>query len=242
MSWIDDHSRYALSVTAHRVTTAEVTAATFTAAVDRYGIPASTLTDNGLVYTSRFAGGKGSKNRLERTLQHLQVQQANGRPNHPQTQGKVERFQQTLERWLRAHPAGSLTELQAHLDRFRVLYNTLRPHRGIGRATPAAVYTARPKATPGNLNNPHYRVRTDTIDTNGTVTLRHASRLHQIGVGRAHAGVHVTLLVIDLDIRIVATDTGELLRHLTLNPTRDYQPTRRPPGPTPPPHAQHTEP
>jgi hypothetical protein len=65
VSWLDDHSRYALSVTAHPVTTGQVTLAAFRAACAKYGIPASTLTGNGNVYTTRLAGGKGGRNALE---------------------------------------------------------------------------------------------------------------------------------------------------------------------------------
>ena len=68
MSWLDDHSRYALSVTAHPVTTGQVTLATFRAAVAAHGAPASTLTDNGMVYTTRFSGGRGGRNALENEL------------------------------------------------------------------------------------------------------------------------------------------------------------------------------
>ena len=67
------------------------------------------------------------------------------------------------------------------------------------------------------------RVRRDRIDKVGRVTLRHRSRLHHIGVGRLHKGVRVIMLIDGLDVRIVS-EKGELLRHLTLDPTRDYQP------------------
>ncbi|MFE2186200.1 hypothetical protein [Streptomyces sp. NPDC059455] len=63
------------------------------------------------------------------------------------------------------------------------------------------------------------------------VTLRPAGPLHHIGVGRTHAGTHMIMLVNDLDIRIVNAVTGELLRDLTIDPSRDYQPTGRSPGP-----------
>jgi transposase len=88
VSWLDDHSRLALSVTACPVTTGEVTLNTFRAACTTHGVPASTLTDNGNVYTTRFAGGKGGRNGLENELRALGVTQKNGRPSHPQTQGK----------------------------------------------------------------------------------------------------------------------------------------------------------
>jgi transposase InsO family protein len=235
VSWLDDHSRYALSVTAHPVTTGQVTLATFRAACQQHGIPASTLTDNGNVYTTRLAGGRGGRNGLEHELRALGVTQKNGRPGHPQTQGKVERFQQTLKKWLTARPAATtLTELQAQLDAFTSYYNTRRPHRSLAhRAPPAVAYTARPKAAPGDRTaDTHDRVRADIIGDTGTVTLRHAGRLHHIGIGRTHAGTHVLLLVRDLDIRIIDAATGELLRQLTLDPARNYQPTGRPPGPT----------
>jgi transposase InsO family protein len=236
VSWIDDHSRYALSVTAHPVTTGQVTLNTFRAACARHGIPASTLTDNGLVYTTRFSGGRGGRNGLETELRALGVTQKNGRPNHPQTQGKVERFQQTLQKWLAARPAAAtLTELQAQLDAFTDLYNNRRPHRSLAhRATPATAYNARPKAAPGNRDtDTHHRVRADIIDDTGTVTLRHAGKLYHIGIGRTHARTRVLLLARDLDIRIINAATGELLRQLTLDPARNYQPTGQPPGPPP---------
>jgi hypothetical protein len=71
-----------------------------------------------------------------------------------------------------------------------------------------------------------------TVHDSGVVTLRHAGRLHHIGIGRTHARTHVLILVQDLDIRVVHAATGELLRELTLDPTRDYQPTGAPKGPT----------
>ena len=67
------------------------------------------------------------------------------------------------------------------------------------------------------------RVRRDRIDKGGKVTLRHGTRLHHIGVGHAHKGKPVILLVNGLDVRVISRD-GELLRQLTLDPSRDYQP------------------
>ena len=112
-------------------------------------------------------------------------------------------------------------ELQALLDVFVDEYNQRRPHRSLPhRATPAAAYTARPKARP-------------STDRTGVVTLRVNGRLHHIGIGRTHARTHVLILVHDLQIRVVDAATGELLRELVLDPDRDYQPTGRPPGPIP---------
>src|ERR1700757_772628 len=128
LAWIDDHSRYALSVTAHARVTGPIVLETFRAACARYGAPASTLTDNGMVFTTRLSGGKGGRNGLEAELRRLGIRQKNGKPNHPQTQGKVERFQQTLKKWLaRQPPAATIAELQAQLAAFITTCNTPHP-------------------------------------------------------------------------------------------------------------------
>ena len=234
LAWLDDHSRYALSVTAHRPVTGTAVADAFLTTAAEHGLPASILTDNGLVFTTRFAGGRGGRNRLETTLAGLGIEQKHSRPNHPTTCGKVERFHQTLKRWLtKQPPATTLEALQADLDRFVDEYNHRRPHGSLNRRTPAVVYDLLPKATPTNGTDTHHRIRHDRISTTGTVSLRRAGRLHHIGIGRTHAGTAVVLLIDDLDIRVIDTTTGELLRHLTLDPTRNYQPTGRPPGPPP---------
>src|SRR4029078_10667678 len=108
LAWLDDHARYALSVTAHQPVTGTIVVDTFLETAAQHGFPASVLTDNGLVYTTRFAGGRGGRNRLETTLAALGVDQKHSKPNHPTTCGKVERFHQTLKRWLPTHtPAGT---------------------------------------------------------------------------------------------------------------------------------------
>jgi transposase InsO family protein len=232
ITWLDDHSRYALHISAHRRITAPIVHATFTDTAARHGHPASTLTDNGMVYTVRFAGGRGGRTKLEAELRHRGITQKNSRPNHPTTCGKVERFQQTMKNWLRAQPAQPATigQLQALLDTFGHQYNHHRPHRSLKhRATPAAAYTTRPKATPqrDRTSDTHDRVREDRVSKTGNLTLRHNGRLHHIGIGRTHAGTYVRLLIHDLDITIADLATGEVLRQLTLDPSRDYQPTGR---------------
>jgi transposase InsO family protein len=237
LTWLDDHSRLALRVTAWNRVTGPIVLTEFRAAAALDGIPASTLTDNGMVVTTRLSGGRGGRNGFEHELRRLGTRHKNGKPNHPQTQGKVERFQQTLKKWLAAQapqPA-DLAQLQALLDTFASYYNTRRPHQSLpGRVTPAAAYAARPKAAPGDrITDTHDRVRTDKIGSTGTVTLRHGGRLHHIGVGRAHARTHILLLAQDLHVRIISTTTGELPGELTLDPSRNYQPTGRPPSPQP---------
>ena len=239
LSWLDDCSRYALSVTAHAQVTGPTVLASFRETVAQHGIPASTLTDNGMVFTTRLSGGKrgaGTRNGFEHELRTLGVTQKNSRPNHPTTCGKVERFQQTLKKWLAAQPEqpSTIAELQALLDRFVDEYNHRRPHRSLEhRATPATVYTSPPKATPGDRSNDtHHRVRRDRVDRAGKITLRYQGRLYSIGIGRTHARTHVIVLVQDLHIRVIAAATGELLRELVLDTSKRYQGTGRPPGPT----------
>jgi transposase InsO family protein len=240
LSWLDDCSRYALRVTAHVRVTGPIVLAEFGKAIATHGIPASTLTDNGMVFTTRLSGGSlngtQGRNGFEHELRKLGVIQKNSRPNHPTTCGKAERFQQTMKNWLRAQPdqPATIAELQALLDQFVVEYNHRRPHRSLPqRATPATIYTSRPKATPGNRDDDtHDRVRHDRVDKTGKITLRYQGRLHSIGIGRTHARTHVIVLVQDRDIRVIDAATGELLRELVLDPSKRYHGTGRPPGPT----------
>ncbi|MGJ3508288.1 IS481 family transposase [Enemella sp. A6] len=240
ITWLDDHSRMALHISAHPRITGHIVLDTFHATITAYGPPASTLTDNGMVYTVRHSsiGVRGGRNAFEHALANLGITQKNGRGNHPQTQGKVERFQQTLKKWLtRQHTQPATTDdLQHLLDQFRHEYNHQRPHRALDRRTPAAAYQARPKATPTAepTDRTHNRVRTDKVNE-GAVTLRHAGRLHHIGIPRAHNGQPVLLLIHDLDITVIHAQTGELIRELTLNPNRNYQPLQARPNTTKPP-------
>ncbi len=233
ITWLDDCTRYALHTSAHRAITTPVVTTTFRETAGQHGIPASTLTDNGMVYTVRLAsiGHRGGRNGFEQQLRDWHVLQKNSRPHHPTTCGKVERFQQTMKKWLRAQPSqpNTLAELQALLDQFRHEYNTTRPHRSLPhRATPAALYDTMPKAVPGPSrdNDTHDRIRHDRVDKSGTVTPRVHGQLRHIGIGRTHRGTHVILLIQDLDVRIINAITGELLRELTIDTTKDYQPRK----------------
>ena len=118
-----------------------------------------------------------------------------------------------------------IPNLQAQLDEFTRTYNTCRPRRSLRRAVPAAIYQTLPKAQPDpDSTAAPWRIRHDRIDTTGTVTIRHNSRLHHIGIGRKHAHTEVLMIINNLNIRIINPATGELLRQLTLDPDRDYQP------------------
>lgn len=218
----DDNSRlFANSSAFHTVKAGDVVDA-FYAAADTYGLPASFLTDNAAVFSG---GSRRGKVPIELELERLGIEVKHSTPYHPQTCGKVERLHQTLKRFLRKQPpASSLAELQFQLDAFRDYYNQRRPHRALGKKTPLAVFDSRVKARPSLPVEPtHYRVRQDCIDSFGKVTLRYLGRLRHIPVGVAHRNRKVHLLVAGANVRVVATD-GTLIRQLTLDVTRDYQP------------------
>ena len=224
VNFIDDHSRLAVAARVLGTATAPRVLRVFRAAGERWGLPAALLTDNGCVYTTWHRGGP---NVMQTELLALGIEFRHSRPYHPQTCGKVERFHQTMKAFLaRQPPAGSIAELQAQVDRFVAYYNEVRPHRARERRPPRVAFEARDKARPSGPMirvGAGVRVRRDRIDNNGKVTLRHRTRLHHIGVGHAHKGKRVIMLVDGLDVRVVSQD-GELLRQLTLDPTRDYQP------------------
>jgi integrase-like protein len=204
--------------------------ATFTAAGDAHGWPAATLTDNGAVYTSRFTGGR---NGFEYLLAYLGIRQKNGAPGHLQTQGKIERFHQTLKRWLGQQPAAqTLPELQRQLDVFRLAYNEQRPHRATGRVTPGEAYRATPRALPASSGvRGHFRLRYDVTDSKGAITLRRAGRLHHLNLGAAFARRRVLAIIDETEVTVVALDTGEILSAHRIEPDRRYwRNQRRDPG------------
>ena len=147
VSWLDDHSRDLLHARAFATVTMDDVEAAFLQACAEHGIPARTLTDNGTVYTTRPISA--TPGRFERTLALMGVRQSNGRPCHPQTQGKIERYHRALKQWLSARPlASSIDELNEQLAEFRHVYNEERPHRALGRRTPGEACRAEGKALP----------------------------------------------------------------------------------------------
>jgi transposase InsO family protein len=221
LNWLDDHSRYLLSATVHTPVTGEDVVAVFLALVEQQGSPVATLTDNGSVYTSRFTGGR---NAFEYLLPLLGIRQKNGSPGHPQTQGKIERFHQTLQRWLNARPsAASSAQLQRQLDEFRDHYNQRRSHRALDRRTPGEAYRATPKAAPaGPRAQQHYRLRYDRLDAKGKLSLRRAGKMHHLGVGAVHARKRVLAFSDDTRATVIDLTTGEILSVHLIQPEKAY--------------------
>jgi hypothetical protein len=138
-----------------------------------------------------------------------------------------------LKRWLAAQPAAAtVAELQTQLDTFTHIYNQTRTHRALHDATPAQAYGATIKAAPAaQRSNPHYRIRTDHVDRLGKISLRRASRMHHLGVGAAHKGQAVTILIDADTVTVIHRNTGEVLSEHTIDPDRSYwRNQHKPPG------------
>jgi transposase InsO family protein len=226
---VDDHSRVACRSRAVDAATGEAAWATFCQAAQTWGFPAAALSDNGLCFSGKL---RGFEVLFEAHLRDAGIRPITGRPYHPQTTGKVERFQQTLKKWLRRqdHQRGlapSLDDLQTRLDEFCDHYNTQRPHQGIGRVTPLARWQASPPSTPGEpIPHPAPRPETHTVvvDARGNVNMHR----HSINVGMAWTGCTVTVILEHHHATILCDN--QLVRHLRLDTTRRYQPSGRPRG------------
>lgn len=215
---LDDHSRYAVACTAMATCTG---AATFDVLADSAGYlgwPQRFWSDNARAFTGTLATATAP----------LGVAASHTRPYSPRSNGKVERFHQTVRQWLtKQPPAATIAELQAQLDLFRLHYNTRRPHRALGRRFPADVWAAAPKTGPRDrpLTTPT-SVHHSTVHTAKAYAGRYA-----ITVGRAYDRQHALTVITGTNAHVFID--GRLVRHLTLDPNRRTQPIN--PQPTPPP-------
>jgi hypothetical protein len=220
---LDDHSRLAVRSRAVLEATGEEAWTTFTQAAATWGLPAGVLSDNGLCFSGKL---RGFEVLFEARLRDLGVRPITGRPYHPQTTGKVERFQQTVKKWLRRQPlAADLEQLQAQLDTFLPIYNNERPHQGIGRVTPISRWQAATPVTPPAEPLPHPYGRPGahlgTVNNSGVLRLEQLS----IGLGVEWAGCAATAFIDETHATVFID--GQLVRHLTIDRNRYYQPTRR---------------
>ena len=226
LNLVDDHSRLLLAAVAFPTVKAADVVQVFARAAANHGLPAAFLSDNAAVFAGEYRGGTVL---LESELARLGIRAVHSRAYHPQTCGKVERFHQTLKRFLaKQAPPISIAHLQTQLDAFRTYYNQRRPHRALGQRTPLVAFNARLKARPAPIAAPTlFRVRVDKVDGSGRVTLRYLSVLRHIYVGRAHSRERIRLLIAGNDVRVIS-ESGELLGEVTLDASRKYQPLRRP--------------
>lgn len=238
LNFIDDHSRFLVTIAAHTRVTGTIVTQQFAQACLDHGHPASTLTDNGMVFTSRFTQGKRAtgKNGFEKYLHDHHIVQINGSPAHPQTQGKIERFHQTLKRRLNARPpAKTIEQLNTQLAEFQHYYNNERPHRALNRRTPAQAYNNLPKSSPETSDLKEVRTRQDRVDQDGKVSLRYAGRMRHLAVGRPHKGTRIHLALIDNHAWIADSKTGEILAEFIIDTTKGYQRKQKPPPASEPP-------
>jgi transposase InsO family protein len=212
---IDDHSRLLVASTAMPACTGAAALHAVAAAAATLGWPARFQSDNANTFRHVLADA----------LRPLGVAAAHSRPNHPQTNGKVERFHQTEQKWLAAHePAPTLAELQGLLDLYRHHYNHHRRHRGIGRRYPAQVWTAAPKTGPADRPLQPPSTIHHTQITNGIVGMAR----YAISVGAIHNDHTALTIITGLSCHVFID--GRLARHLTLDPTRRVQPLHNRPG------------
>lgn len=220
---IDDHSRYAVASHVAWGETVEAAIAVFDKAVAAHGVPQRLLSDNGLALNPSRRGYRGQ---LTEHLASLGVEAITGKPYKPTTQGKNERFHQTLFRYLDKQPvATTLAELQAQVDAFDDIYNTERPHQGLpGRITPRTAWEATPKVeAPRPQPDPPFLIhaavkqlqpapelpastRVRTLTTAGTFML--AGVTYKVG---GQHGLEQVLVATDDDKIIVADLDGEIL-------------------------------
>jgi transposase InsO family protein len=219
ITFLDDHSRVVARSRAVLTATTENTWETFLEGVAVCGLPTGVLSDNGLNFSGRLRGFEVA---FEINLRAGGVRPITSRPYHPQTCGKIERFHQTLKKWLARKPmAADLVELQAQLDEFVVFYNTRRPHRGIGRITPQERWDSRPAlVNPGNPLPAVQRAIPILIDPRG-VAITRPWRIH---VGSRYKGRHAHVMLDDTHAAVFID--GQLVRHLVLDKTRSYQPSQ----------------
>lgn len=217
---LDDCSRKSLRSVAAAAETGQAACRCIAEAVARYGIPAMFLSDNGAAFSAKCRGGEAA---LERQLRARGVNVVTSSPFHPQTCGKTERFHLTFKRWLdKQPPPDTVEDLQELADRFDSLYNSERPHSALGGATPDEVWAARDRCPePTAPADPNTRISTAAVSARGAVRVGR----YDIQLGREWQGAEVTIIATGDHIRVLYRRT--LVRDLTVDPTRRYQPLRR---------------
>jgi transposase InsO family protein len=224
MDVIDDHSRLVVAARVCDTPTGQAAWNAFCDGAGRYGTPAHVMSDNGACFSARVRSGNEAD--FERDLRALGVRHILSTPNHPQTCGKIERFHQTLKRWLRTQPlARSTRQLEHQLDEFTHYYNHHRPHRALNGATPNERWHATPPATAGEPIPQPPQARQPKVSKGNVISWDH----HRINIGPGYVGQRLLVIARDDDLTIFSRHG--LIQRLQLDRTRQYQPSGRPPGP-----------
>ena len=184
---LDDHSRYNVVLQACPDERTATVQAALTLAFREYGLPRRIATDNG----SPWGNGPGHPyTPLGVWLLRLGIVVSHSRPYHPQTLGKEERFHRTLKAEVLHATFPDLATCQRDFDRWRPLYNEVRPHEALGLAVPASRYRPSDRAYPERLPDLHYeagdlvrKVQSDgEVSLLGrTITLPKAFRGYPVG-------------------------------------------------------------
>jgi transposase InsO family protein len=221
MDILDDHSRLVTAARVYGGPTSEAAWGAFCDATSRWGIPAHVMSDNGTCFTAkRLSGGEAA---FERDLRALGVRHITSTPGHPQTCGKIERFHQTLKKWLRVRPlARTPGELQHQLDEFIGFYNHDRPHRALAGDTPIERWNATGRAMPTAPIAGVAHASVHHVTTGNNVSWGK----HRIAVGPGHLNEPVVIIARDDDLALFGP-TG-LIRRLHLDRNRNYQPRALP--------------
>lgn len=234
----DDHSRRILASRACPSENAEDAWAVTELAISRHGVPQRFLTDNGLAFNASRRGYVGF---LSGKLQALGVNTIASSPRHPRTCGKNERLHSTFKKWLEARPAAAdLPQLQVLLEQFEPAYNTTRGHQSlVKRCTPQQAWDATPKAAAPALpgRRPRHPPTRGAASLSGTAKDGTLVRPIQVGargilriqgitvnLGLHHPRGHGELIAVlsDTDLHLFRTDTGDLLRTITLTEGQQY--------------------
>jgi transposase InsO family protein len=223
MDVLDDHSRVLVAARVCEGPTAAAAWDALSHGIAQWGPPAHVMSDNGSCFTARFSGFAGESD-FERSLRSMGIVHIPSSPGHPQTCGKLERSHQTTKRWLAAvGSAATPAELQDQLDAWRHHYNEHRPHRAAAGATPAQRWNATDRAAPAG---PIARSQATLHRVTATGTI--GWRSYIVGLDSALGGDTVLVVAHDHDLTVHAR-TG-IVRTLTIDPNRRYQPSGRPRG------------
>ena len=189
LSILDDHSRYLIGLQALDNERTEGTQAAIEAVFRLHGLPETILCDNGSPWGCRDSE---QLSRLGVWLLRLGVRVIHGRPYHPQTQGKDERFHRTLKAdLLTRQDLRDLPHAQQAFDQYREIYNHQRPHEALGLATPASRYQPSPRSFPEWLPTADYPsgylIR--RVKSSGGITFKNRS----FYIGKAFEGLDLAI-------------------------------------------------
>jgi transposase InsO family protein len=218
LTLLDDHSRYSLCLEALGNERAQSVQEVLSSVFRRYGLPRRILADNG----SPWGDDPDSPHTILTVwLLRLGVRISHGKPYHPQTQGKEERFHRTLNAELLKHARfHDLDDAQRQFDRWRDIYNHERPHEALGLAVPASRYTASPRPFPEALVPVEYDMGETVrrVCAKGRISYKNS----EWQVGKAFRGQPVALRPTLLDGVVAVYFCNEQVKRLDL---RQPQPT-----------------